>query len=132
MFLEIYKRGQGSAARLTTAVALGLFALFGLYDIYGGLDGWEAVLFGGVQWRTVILALIAVAGALVIAWAVNGKKATDFLIVTEAELRKVSWPTRRELQRQTVVVVVFSVLLGAVIFSADMLFVYLSRVLFVS
>ena len=132
MLFEVYKRGQGSAARIATAIGLGLFALFGLYDLHGGLADWEATAFAGIEWRTIVLAILAVGCAFGIGWIVNGKRATDFLIVTEAELRKVSWPSRRELQRQTVVVIMFSVILGTIIFLADILFVYLSRLLFVS
>lgn len=132
MALEIYKRGQGSAARVTTAIGLGLFGLFGLYDLYTkGLDTWDTPAFAGIEWRMIVTSVVAAGCAALVAWVVNGRKTTDFLIVTESELRKVSWPTRRELQRQTTVVVVFTLLLGVIIFSADYVFVSLSRILFV-
>jgi len=129
---EIYKRGQGTWARLTTAVGLGLFCLFGLSDVFAAMESWERVAFGGVQWRMIVTAVLAAAAAFLIAWLVNGRRSVDFLIVTEAELRKVSWPTRRELKRQTIVVVVFTLLLGGIIFGADLVFLVLSRLLFMS
>jgi len=130
--LEVYKKGQGSAARITTAIGLGLFGLFGLYDLYTkGLDSWDTVAFAGIQWRMIVAVIVAAGCAALVAWIVNGRKATDFLIVTESELKKVSWPTRRELQRQTTVVIAFTVLLGLIIFFADLLFVALMRRLFI-
>ena len=132
MALEVYKKGQGSAARITTAIGLGLFGLFGLYDLYTkGLDSWDTVAFAGIQWRMIVAVIVAAGCAALVAWIVNGRKATDFLIVTESELKKVSWPTRRELQRQTTVVIAFTVLLGLIIFFADLLFVALMRRLFI-
>jgi preprotein translocase SecE subunit len=116
---------------MTTAAGVGLFGLFGLYDIHRALDAWDAVVFGGVEWRTLIVALLAVGLAALIGWIVNAPKPADFLIVTEGELRKVSWPTRRELRRQTIVVVVSMLALGVVIFVADLLFVFLSRKVFI-
>ena len=132
MILEIYKRGQGTAARIATGAGLGLFAVFGLYDIHSNmLDTWDSKLYGGIEWRTAFVGLLAVLCAGAVGWVVNAKRPADFLIVTEGELRKVSWPTRRELQRQALVVVVFTVLLGAIIFSADFCFVVTSRWLFI-
>jgi preprotein translocase SecE subunit len=47
------------------------------------------------------------------------KKAVEFFIETQAELQKVSWPTRSELIGSTIVVVVCLVVLGIYVFFVD-------------
>ena len=120
---DIHKPGQGTYARVTTAVLLGLFAAFGLFELYGAIEAWEAKIAGVVSWKLVVVVAIAVAAAVAIGLIINSRKKVDFLIVTEAELRKVSWPTWRQLRQQTIVVIVASLILGAIIFMADWLFV---------
>ncbi|MEE9201281.1 MAG: preprotein translocase subunit SecE, partial [Candidatus Brocadiales bacterium] len=46
-------------------------------------------------------------------------KTVEFLIDTQGELQKVSWPTRTELMGSTWVVIVLLVILGAYIFGVD-------------
>lgn len=129
-FLDLYKRGQGLYARVTTAILLGLLACFGIFELYAALSAWEARLFDAVAWKLVVVSLLAVAAAVVVFFAVNGRKAVDFLIMTEAELRKVSWPTRRQLRQQTLVVIFVTILFGVVIQIADWVFVHMTRALF--
>ncbi|HRU06126.1 MAG TPA: preprotein translocase subunit SecE [Candidatus Brocadiia bacterium] len=120
---EIYKPGQGVYARLAVVVMLGLVALFGLYELYGAIEAWEAEVVWGLQWKALIVAILAVAAGVGIALLANAHRPVDFLIVTEAELRKVSWPTARQLRQQTIIVLVTMFLLGLVIFLADWVFV---------
>jgi preprotein translocase SecE subunit len=49
----------------------------------------------------------------------KSKKAVEFFIETQAELQKVSWPTRDELIGSTVVVIVCLVILSLYIFGVD-------------
>ena len=58
-------------------------------------------------------------GAWAIFRAVNYPRFADFLISVEAEMDKVSWSSRQELYRATVVVVVTMFCLGAVLFLFD-------------
>jgi len=120
--LEIYKPGQGVYARASVAALLGLTVLFGLYELYGAIEAWEATLLGA-PWKVIVVAALALAAAAGIGLLVNARRPVDFLIVTEAELRKVSWPTPRQLRQQTMVVLVTMFLLGLVIFVADYVFV---------
>ena len=50
---------------------------------------------------------------------VNVPRFADFLIAVEAEMNKVSWPTRKELFRSSIVVIVVFLLLTAVLFVYD-------------
>ena len=129
-FFDLYKRGQGLYARVTVAALLGLLACFGIFELYSVLGAWEAKLFDTVAWKLIVVALTALVAAVVVFLAVNGGKAVDFLIMTEAELRKVSWPTRRQLRQQTLVVIVVTVIFGAVIQIADWIFVQMNMAIF--
>ena len=51
---------------------------------------------------------------------VNVPSFADFLIAVEAEMNKVSWPTRQELFRGSAVVLIVIILLAAVLFGFDM------------
>lgn len=47
----------------------------------------------------------------------------------KSETKKVTWPSKDQLLRQTLVVIVFVILIGAFIFLLDLLFGYLSSTL---
>jgi len=51
---------------------------------------------------------------------VNVPQFADFLIAVEAEMNKVSWPSRSELYRSCIVVLVTLVLLAVVLFGFDL------------
>ncbi|MBN2293711.1 MAG: preprotein translocase subunit SecE [Pirellulales bacterium] len=51
---------------------------------------------------------------------VNVPSFADFLIAVEAEMNKVSWPTRQELFRGSAVVLITIILLAALLFAFDM------------
>ena len=55
----------------------------------------------------------------------------QFLIEVQAEMKKVTWPTRQEATSYTVIVLVVVTLVGAVIWAADLLFGYLVRILII-
>jgi len=61
---------------------------------------------------------------------VNRPRVAGFLVEVEGELRKVSWPTRREVLGSTVVVLILMAVLSAYIFLADLLLATVFRGLF--
>jgi preprotein translocase subunit SecE len=115
---EIYKRGQGTTARWITAGGLGGLAAFGAFELRESLSGnyptGPAATLGG--------AVLFVAAAAAIAWLINWPRFVDYLIMSEAELRKVSWPTRDELKRQTTVVIFTLVAFAFILLLSDMIF----------
>jgi len=136
--IEIYKKGQGTVARALSAVALGAVAVFGCAALYDRLSsyGWASDagvrLFGTLlNWNVIICAVFILGCAALVAMLLNHKRFVDYLINSEAELRKVSWPTRAELKRQATVVIVALALFGVMLFVVDMLFGYGSRLLFI-
>ncbi len=96
----MYKRQQGRITRQATFGAL--FAMF-------GIGCWRLSQFlvtKGAFWQIGIpLALFAV-GVWVAYRLVNYPSFADFLIAVEAEMAKVSWPTRTELFRSSLVVMI--------------------------
>ena len=60
---------------------------------------------------------------------VNLPRFADFLIAVEAEMAKVSWPTRGELVRSSIVVIVVILGLAVVLFGYDAFWKMLLRVL---
>lgn len=122
--VEIYKRGQGAAARWTAIGSLGALLAYGVYELYVSLHD------GGYRLASLIAGVVFIAGALLILWVTNLPRFADYLIASELELRKVSWPTKGELKRQTIVVVFTLIFFSLVLFGADSLFSILFRKVF--
>jgi preprotein translocase subunit SecE len=123
--LGLYKPSQGRLVRritfavLTIAVAIGAWRLsVSPYLMQVG----QAVQFG-------VPALVLALGGWIAFRAVNLPRFADFLIAVEAELNKVSWPSRGELVRSTVVVLITIILLTVVLFAYDILWGLLLRAL---
>lgn len=110
---KLYKRNQGRISRQTTFAVLALVLLVGLWRLHEVLLGSAAWLMYGLP---AVLLLIGI-------WAffrlVNVAVFADFLIAVEAEMNKVSWPTRAELIRGSAVVLIVIVGLAAVLFFFD-------------
>jgi preprotein translocase SecE subunit len=125
--LRIYKPGQGYYTRLGTVIGAGVLALWGALFIMDELGGsldpnaryYNPVVYG------VSVAFILGMGALLY-WVVGlNRKANDFFIATEGEMKKVNWSGRQEVVRSTKVVIVTVVLMGVLLFVADVLFMEL-------
>ncbi|MEN6457434.1 MAG: preprotein translocase subunit SecE [Thermoguttaceae bacterium] len=117
----IYKRTQGRITRQATfaalvlAIALGLWRLSVIMTSAG--SAYQFGLPGGLL--------------LVTLWVcfrvVNLPAFADFLIAVEAEMNKVSWPTRHELFRASLVVLVLIFSLAIVLFGLDAFWGFLVR-----
>ncbi len=123
-FLAVYKRGQGQYTRWGTFLGAAAMILCGgnfLYDemsVFRRDDqSWTLGLQVGVP-----LAVVA-ACFLLVYWAsfVN-RRASDFMIATEGEMKKVNWSTRREVFGSTKVVILFTLFLATVLFVVDLVF----------
>ncbi len=126
----IYKRSQGQITRQVTFGALALIFGVGFYQMfnilkYRNLEGsWpltKSLMATHMDyWLPGILLLLC----LWISYRlVNMPNFADFLIAVEAELNKVSWPTRTELIRSSIVVLICLLSLAAVIFGFDMFWI---------
>ena len=118
----IYKRSQGRVTRQVTFAALAISVALGLWRLNQTMEAHSSLSY-------------AVPGMLLLAgwWAayriVNVPAFADFLIAVEAEMNKVSWPTRAELIRSSIVVLVTMFALAAVLLTYDSIWQYLFRLL---
>lgn len=147
--MEVYKKNQGFQARLFIGILLGGFALFAAHAVYGTFiespqlyPGAEVPLVGTkLTWGlvsavTFFLVSVGLIGVYTTGYETglgrvdtNSKKTVEFLIDTQGELQKVSWPTREELIGSTGVVIILLVILGAYIFGVDWIITRIMKII---
>ncbi len=102
----IYKRTQGRVTRQVTFAALAVVIAFGLVRL-------SAVEAGhGPHLQFALPGVLLMLGLWASYRIVNVPVFADFLIAVEAEMNKVSWPTRSELSRASMVVLIVIFFLG--------------------
>jgi len=114
---DLYKRNQGRLTRQLSWVGAAMILFFGAWTLSQALLEYSRPVRVGVPLA------IAVVGAWVLFRVVNFPRCADFLISVEAEMDKVSWASRKELHRATVVVVCTMFFLGFVLFVYDQIWV---------
>jgi preprotein translocase subunit SecE len=118
---DLYKPMQGWHARVYTAVALGVLVAAGVWRLS------EAFLDYTPAWRLGVPAVVAV----VLGWAVfrivQFPPFAEFLIATEAEMNKVSWTTKDDLYRSTIVVLVAVLVMALYLFVVDWFWLFILR-----
>jgi preprotein translocase subunit SecE len=120
--IGLYKRNQGRVTRQITFAALALIVGLGAWRLYEFFAP-SAFTNYGVPW------ILGIAGVWLSFRVVNMPRFADFLIAVEAEMSKVSWPTRKELFRGSVVVIVTIVVLAGVLYIFDFVWAFLLRLL---
>ena len=140
--LEILKPGQGKYAR-GAAYFLGmLLVIFGGVSLYAAINvpfdaravpstGWEKLehalyvpnvpLLGHISIYRVIAFVVVLFGALALHLILNRPAMVDTLIDTEQELKKVSWPSKREVWNATLVVVLVTFTMAILLYGFDWL-----------
>ena len=148
--LTIYKSGQGVWLRrisLIGVLGVGLFssvAFYGSIRSAAGVAGKKYLGFIPIEWagRPLMnlkfggfeitpaflmgIGMFVLAGYLAFYLSYRRAGTGDFLIETEKEMRKVSWPTWIELKGSSIVVVVVTFFLGCYLLAVD---VVLSKIL---
>jgi preprotein translocase subunit SecE len=118
-FFSIYKKGQGKWVRWGTVAAMGLATAVGVLWLIN-----EPYL---VNQNDMVKAGAAGAWVLLLAWLtfwmVNSPKMAEFMIMTESEMRKVTWPSRKEVISSTRIVILITLILGVLLFLVDVGFV---------
>ena len=110
----VYKRSQGRISRQVTFAVMAIVFALAAWRLY--------VTFGprlsiGVAYS--LAGVVLVAGLWFSFRIVNVPRFADFLIAVEAEMNKVSWPTRTELIRSSIVVLVTIFVLAFFLFGFD-------------
>ena len=114
--LGLYKRSQGRVARQVTFAALALIIALGSWRMSQYLSDHGASATGKYAIPLVVLAV----GGWTCFRIVQMPKFADFLISVEAEMNKVSWPSRGELIRASIVVMVVIFVMAAALFLFDL------------
>jgi preprotein translocase subunit SecE len=118
-----YKRSQGRIARLTTFYALVVIVVLGCWRMSQYYSDQAPLLHYYVP-----LAFMAI-GLWISFRVVQMPAFADFLISVEGEMNKVSWPSRSELFRATVVVILVVFFLAALLFAYDAALTWILRIL---
>ena len=127
------KGGQGRWARMSAYAGCAIVAAFGAVALhhvpglgskwFGGLEGLWTRRFLGTEFvlrpvffPAVSFFLVAMIGVHLF---LNRPRAAEFLIDTQGEMKRVSWPTRREWIGSTIVVIVLVMILSFFLFGVD-------------
>jgi len=127
----LYKRNQGRVTRQVTFTAIAITVVLGLWRLHTTLsvaqwlDGLNE--YGFDLWFPGLLLV----GSLWIAYRiVNVPNFADFLIAVEAEMNKVSWPSKPELFRASLVVLVTIFALALMLTCFDLFWRFLFKEVF--
>ena len=127
--LKIYKKTQGRVTRQVTFAVVALICCLAAFRLGGVMSSyhWDRWLANGVfqdavsaaTVRRVVVLLVAASGVFLAYRLVNYTRFADFLISVEAEMTKVSWPSRTELVRSSIVVIVVMFVMAVALAAAD-------------
>lgn len=110
-----YKPNQGRIVRQLTVLAIWLIVTLGAWRLYATLDGSMSDKYLAVG----IPAGILLGGLWIGYRLINWPRFADFLIAVEAEMKKVTWPSRDEVKRASIVVIVTIAILAISLFLFD-------------
>ena len=120
-FFSIYKKGQGKWVRWGTVAAMAIVTVVGVLWLVS-----EPYM---VNQNDLIKAAASAVWVLLLAgltfWMVNAPKMAEFMIMTESEMRKVTWPSRKEVISSTRIVILITLILGLLLAAVDVGFVQL-------
>lgn len=114
---DLYKPNQGRLARKVTFAAIVLFVVLGarsMWNTWGAQSGNDSTLY-----RYAVPGSVLVVGLWIGHRLLNMPRFADFLIAVEAEMNKVTWPTRTELFRSSMVVILVIGTLAIILFGYD-------------
>jgi len=126
-FFTRYKPEQGKWTRGGSFVGGLALVLWGGFFIYEKLEVFSGQ---GEAWRLLIvwgIPLLFVSALASLAWRYTyaHRGASDFLVATEGEMKKVNWSTRREVIGSTRVVIVITLMMAGLLFLIDWVFMQL-------
>ena len=114
----VYKPNQGRIVRQLTCLAIWLVIGLGCWALYSTLRG---ALESGSWLVLGIPGILMAAGAWFGFRVVNWPRFADFLIAVEAEMNKVTWPSKDELIRAAIVVIFTIFFLAIALFLFDII-----------
>jgi preprotein translocase SecE subunit len=130
--MEPQKAGQGTLTRLVTWIVLILAAMLGCYELYNWIQSskdqalvpgeWFArlpLLGIPLSWKFLLCAAICVGLLFFVRWIMSRPSTNTTLTETELEMKKISWPTKRESLNAMWVVVFVTVVLTLTLAAFD-------------
>ncbi len=115
---SVYKPNQGRIVRQLTALAIWIVVALGCWSMYGTLRG---AIDAGSLMIPAIPGITLLAGLWFGYRVVNWPRFADFLIAVEAEMNKVTWPSKDELIRAAIVVMFTIFFLAIALFLFDVI-----------
>ena len=125
MALTIKKSGQGYWTRMLSAVGAGIMLLACLAWLWTEI---QAVVTNDSTRTTVqaiVACLVVLGGGGLCYWIMNKDKVVDFFIATESEMRKVNWPSKKELVGSTWVVIIGTLFLAILLVVINLSFAFI-------
>ena len=116
----LYKPSQGRITRQVTCGVLWLAFAIAAYQSYRALYSFEV-------WQYAVPLFLLIVGFWGSFRIVNYAQFADFLIAVEAEMNKVSWPSRTELIRSSIVVIFVIFALAAILFTYDLIWKFVFK-----
>ena len=125
--VRLYKKSQGRWVRLLTMLAVVALFASGAYKFT--LIGFTGSPLNDMVVRWTIAGVIALVGWWFAFRLIHYPVFADFLISVEAEMVKVSWPSNAEVYSSTLVVLAMFLILSALIFVFDLVWVWFFRMI---
>lgn len=113
---SVYKPNQGRIVRQLTALTIWIVVGLGCWRLYSTLGG---VMANDSKAILLVPAVLLAIGVWIGYRLVNWPTFADFLIAVEAEMNKVTWPTKEELIRASIVVIFTIFFLAMALFLFD-------------
>jgi len=124
---SLYKARQGRIVRQVSCLALWLTIWLGGWQLFETLGSYSYSDWSAstkqflLQGRYVLPIFLVALGMWFSYRVVNWPRFADFLISVEAEMTKVSWPTKTELYRASMVVIFTMAFLALLLFAYDLI-----------
>lgn len=123
MAVPIYKPGQGYYTRMLSAIGAGMLVLAGAAWLYltvmpryfGNHEQLPYIRSGAAAGLIVLM-------AITIYIVLNRPRIVDFMIAVEAEMKKVNWPSKKEVIGSTWVVILGTFLFAGLLFLINLIF----------
>ena len=115
---SIYKSGQGYWTRTLTAIGAGTLVLTGALWLWAQMDRIDSD--DRIYYQSATAVLVIAFFGILLFWLLNRPNVADFMIATEAEMKKVNWPSKKQVIELTWVVICGTILMAALLFAVDL------------
>jgi len=122
MGFSIYKSGQGYYTRVLTAVGVGTLVVAGVAWLAAEMQGIKVI--PTIYAQAIMAVVVITFFSILTFYLLNKPNIADFMIATESEMKKVNWPTLREIVGSTIVVISGTLLIALLLFVVDIIFGY--------